>query len=430
MAGIFVLAALLWVTEALPLFVTALLVVGLQMVTLANPGGWAFLGFSGGASPSVGAVLAAAADAVLLLFLGGLMLARAAEQTEVGRVVSAKLLTPFGHRPSALLLGVMVVTATFSMWMSNTATAALMIAVLAPLLSGLPPSQPFRKGLTLAVPFAANIGGLGTPIASPPNALALGYLQRAGYPVAFLDWMLVAVPLMAGLLLFTWALLWRTFPPVGQVQLPVMEAPPLSRRGAFVVTVFFVTVALWLTGEWHRLPPSVVALVPIVALTAGQVLTERDVNGLDWTILILVAGGISLGAGMRMTGLDAIVVDWLPFDAGDSPRVLAAVLVAAVLLLGTFMSNTAVANLLLPVAVSAGLASGSGGMLVELTISIALAASLAMALPISTPPNAVAYARGTVTAGDMARIGAVVSMVSGLLIVGFGGPVMRFWGLI
>jgi sodium-dependent dicarboxylate transporter 2/3/5 len=160
------------------------------------------------------------------------------------------------------------------------------------------------------------------------------------------------------------------------------------------------------------------------------VLTERDVNGLDWTILILVAGGISLGAGMRMTGLDAIVVDWLPFDAGDSPRVLAAVLVAAVLLLGTFMSNTAVANLLLPVAVSAGLASGSGGMLVELTISIALAASLAMALPISTPPNAVAYARGTVTAGDMARIGAVVSIVSGLLIVGFGGPVMRFWGLI
>jgi sodium-dependent dicarboxylate transporter 2/3/5 len=192
MAGIFMLAAALWVTEALPLYVTALLVVGAQIVALANPGGWPFLGFSTGPSPPVQAVLNGAADSVLLLFLGGLMLARAAERTEVGHVVSAMLLAPFGARPPALLLGVMIVTATFSMWMSNTATAAMMIVLLAPLVSHLPADDPFRKGLMLAVPFAANIGGLGTPIASPPNAVAVGYLQKAGYPIAFLEWMLVA----------------------------------------------------------------------------------------------------------------------------------------------------------------------------------------------------------------------------------------------
>lgn len=429
MAGIFVLAASLWVTEALPLFVTALVVIGAQIVALANPGGWPFLGFSDGPSPSVQAILNGAADPVLLLFLGGFMLARAAERTEVGRVVSAWLLAPFGERAPALLLGVMIVTATFSMWMSNTATAAMMIALLAPLLPRLAPADPFRKALMLAVPFAANIGGLGTPIASPPNAVAVGYLQKAGHPIAFLEWMLVAVPLMASVLLFTWILLCRAFPSAEpRISLPVDHAQ-LTPRGILVVVIFSVTVLLWLTGEWHGLPAAVVALVPIVALTATGVLTEGDLNGLDWTILILIAGGVSLGVGMQMSGLDAIVVQWLPFEAGDSPRAVGAVLVATVLVVGTFMSNTAAANLLLPVGISMGVASGSAGLTVELALSIALAASLAMALPISTPPNAIAYARGVVGMRDMARIGVTVGAVSAILIVAFGGIVMRFWGV-
>lgn len=144
----------------------------------------------------------------------------------------------------------------------------------------------------------------------------------------------------------------------------------------------------------------------------------------------MIAGGISLGAGMQMSGLDAVIVGWLPLGAGDSPRALAAVLVSAVLVVGTFMSNTAVANLLLPVGISAGLASGSDAAVVELTVSIALAASLAMALPISTPPNAIAYAHGIIERREMARLGAVVSMLSGVLIVAFGGIVMRLWGVV
>ena len=429
MAGIFVLAACLWVTEALPLFVTALLVIGLQIVLLANPGQWPMLGLSTGLSPSVQEVINGAADSVLLLFLGGLMLARGAERTGVGRIVSGLLLGPFTARPPILLLAVMALTATFSMWMSNTATAAMMIALLAPLLSGFDAGDPFRKALGLGVPFAANIGGLGTPIASPPNAVAVGYLQSVGYPISFFQWMLVAVPLMVMLLLITWLLLWRAFPSSGPIQPLRLERAPLTGPGALVIGIFGVTVLLWMTGGWHGLPPAVVALVPVVALTASGILTQDEVNRLDWTILILIAGGISLGAGMRMTNLDAMIVGWLPFDAGNNPRAVAAILVGSVLVLGTLMSNTAVANLLLPVGISAGLASGSSGIVVELTVSIALAASLAMALPISTPPNAIAYARGEINTRDMARIGLAVGIISGGLILVFGPQVMRFWGV-
>jgi sodium-dependent dicarboxylate transporter 2/3/5 len=242
--------------------------------------------------------------------------------------------------------------------------------------------------------------------------------------------MLVAVPLMAGVLLFTWMLLCRAFPPAEpRISLP-LEHAQLTSRGFLIVAIFSVTVLLWLTGEWHGLPPALVALVPIVSLTASRVLTEEDLNGLDWPILILIAGGVSLGVGMQMSGLDTIVVQWLPFEAGDSPRALGAVLVLTVLVLGTFMSNTGVANLLLPVGVSMGVASGSAGLTVELALSIALAASLAMALPISTPPNAIAYARGAVGLRDMARIGVTVGALSGILIVAFGGIVVRFWGVI
>jgi solute carrier family 13 (sodium-dependent dicarboxylate transporter), member 2/3/5 len=428
MAGIFVLAAALWVTEALPLFVTALLVIGLQMLVLANPGGWPFLG-SPASGITVQSVVNGAADSVLLLFLGGFVLAAAAERADVGRFVSARLLAPFSGHPARLLLGVMIVTACFSMWMSNTATTALMIAVLAPQLSTIPTGEAYRKGLMLAVPFAANIGGLGTPVSSPPNAVALGYLQKAGYSITFLEWMLVAVPLMAGLLAFTWLLLWRSFPSTSTAPL-VLESAPLSRRGAFVMTVFGITVLLWLTGGLHGVPPAVVALLPIVAMTATRILTERDVNGLDWTVLILISGGISLGAGMQTSGLDDIVTGWLGFDAGDSPRLVAATLVATVLVVGTFMSNTAVANLLLPVGVSAGIASASPDAVVDFTFTIALAASCAMSLPISTPPNALAYSRGIVTTRDMARIGIIVGGTAGVLIVAFGPPVMRFWGVL
>jgi solute carrier family 13 (sodium-dependent dicarboxylate transporter), member 2/3/5 len=431
MGGIFVLAAALWVTEVLPLFATSLLVIGLQIVLLANPGGWRGLGFESGTSPSYREILSTAADPVLVLFFGGFVLARAAVKEGVDREMSALLLRPFGSRPRMVLLGVMLVTLLFGMWMSNTATTAMMLAVITPMLAGLPPEEPFRKALVLAVPFTANISGMGTPIASPPNAVALGFLEQSGHSVAFLDWMLMAAPLTLGLTLFTWFVLGRFYAPV-TVGLRITHAgKTLTRRGWFVVGVFVVTVLLWMSDQWHGLPTAVVALLPAVALTTTRVFTRDDLRSIEWNVLILIAGGISLGTGMQMTGLDDVVVQWLP-DTGDNAFTLLVVLALTTLVVGTFMSNTAAANLFLPIGLSSAAMAGPDGGLhpVHVAVSIALVASLSMALPVSTPPNAMAYARNEFTTRDMVRVSLLVSALGAAAIIIGGGWIMQLWGLL
>lgn len=429
MAGIFVLAALLWVTEALPLFATALLVIGLQLVLLANPGGWAGFGFESGASPSYKAVIHGAADSVLLLFFGGFLLAEAAVKEGVDRSMSALLLRPFGQRPAALLAGIMLVTALFSMFMSNTATTAMMVTLVLPLLAQLPKGDPFRKGLMLAVPLAANIGGLGTPIGSPPNAVAVGYLQKAGQPIGFLSWMLVAVPVMLLMLGVVWFLLWRWFKPQQQELRIQLERTRVHGRGWFVVIVFTATVTLWLTDHWHGLPASVVALLPAILFTASGMLSRDELNRIEWNVLILIAGGISLGAGMTMTGLDAMIVKWLPVGPGQSVFILLALLVVATVLLSTFMSNTAASNLLLPIGVTAAVASGPAASTLEITLCIAFAASLAMALPISTPPNAIAYSRNEFTTRDLIKVGSLIGIIGMVVVLAGVGLLLRLWQL-
>jgi solute carrier family 13 (sodium-dependent dicarboxylate transporter), member 2/3/5 len=431
MVGIFVLAALLWMTEALPLFATSLLVIGLQILLLANPGGWPGLGFEQGVGPGFQDILAAAVDPVIVLFFGGLLLARAAVKEGVDGAMASLMLRPCGGGPRAVLLGIMAVTAVFSMWMSNTATAAMMITLVVPLLAALAPGEPFRKALVLAVAFAANIGGMGTPIGSPPNAIAVSYLRGAGYPLTFIEWMLLAVPLMCALLILAWLVLWLLYPPrtAGLRLEPARK--PMTPRGWYAVVVFAITAGLWLSEPWHGLPAAVVALLPAIAFTATRLLDQRDVNSLDWNILILIAGGISLGAGVRMTGLDEAVVSWLGGgDAAMAGITGLAILALVTLALSTLMSNTAAANLILPIGISlaTGVGPATGSVVIQFATCIALTASVSMALPVSTPPNAIAYARGEVSTRDMVLPGAVIGLLAVVFLVGGIGPVLRLWG--
>lgn len=429
MGGIFVLAAILWVTEALPLFATSLIVIGLQIVLLANPGDWPGLGFEDGAGPAYQEVVARAADPILMLFFGGFLLARAASNEGVDRAFSALMLRPFGTRPHQVMLGVMVATATFSMWMSNTATTAMMIALVGPMLAQIPEHDRFRRGLVLAVPFAANLGGIGTPIGSPPNAVAMAGMIEAGVSVSFLQWMLVGLPFALVLLLVAWALLWRFYRPETDRLRIETAAPTLDGRAWFVVVVFSLTVLLWITDRLHGLPSAVVALVPAIAFTATGILKRTDVDSMEWHVLILIGGGISLGAGMQMTGLDRAAVGWLPLEEGASLVVLCGVLAAVTLALSTFMSNTAAANLLLPVGISAAMAlsaDGARGAILQVAFSIAIPASAAMALPISTPPNAIAYSRGVFSTADMVRTGSLISIAALLLVIALLPTALRF----
>lgn len=421
MAGILVLAALLWVTEALPLFVTSLIVIAAEIVLLANPGGWSGFGFETDAGPSFVTILNASVNPILVLFFAGLVMSRAAVNEQVDQNMASWLLRPYVGSRKHLLYGVIGVTALFSMWMSNTATTAFMLTLTMPLLAQVDPSDPYRKALLLAVPFAANIGGLGTPISSPPNAIALGYLRSADFNITFANWMLVAVPLMIVLLAALGWFLLKLHGRHARVSTGfTLPQTRLGRRAQWVVGIFVLTAVLWLTEGLHGLPASVVSLFPVVALLTGGFVTRQDINHLEWDVLLLIAGGLALGYGLGVTELDARIVAILP--GGGAGLGLLATLVVTTFVLSTLISNSAVANLLLPIGLAA--AYGQPGLL-AIMLSIALTASLAMGLPVSTPPNAMAYARGELTASDMAKAGIPLG-VFGLVLILLGAMLFQW----
>jgi sodium-dependent dicarboxylate transporter 2/3/5 len=425
MLAIFAIAAWYWVSGAIPPFATAVLVVGLGALLVGYPAGLvpeedhqpgsAIRGWT--EFVSVGTA------PVVILMLGGFVLSKAAQKHGLDRLLAGSLLRPFATGPRALVLGVMGVTALFSMWMSNTATAALMLTLLAPIIAGLDTTSALRRAMLLAVPIGANLGGIGTPIGTPPNAVAFAAMREQGIDVTFLGWTLVCTPFAAVMLVASWGVLCLLFPPsqadadaarrVARPQAtpkPDDAAPsPVTFRTLVVAATFLVTVALWLTSEWTRLPNGAIALIPIVVFTALRLIDRRDINALEWDILLLIIGGLALGQGMERSGLANWLVGLLPVQ-GLGTVALIASLAGATLLLSTFMSNTAAANLLIPLGFGVAAAAGTGQE-GPVALAIALAASLAMALPVSTPPNAMAYARGGVKTLDFVRSGSIIGML-------------------
>ena len=304
MLAIFVLAACYWITGAIPPFATAILIIGLEVFLLGVPA----------ASPSHDPhsaitgweqFVSAASAPIIVLMLGGFVLSQAAHKHGLDRVMAVAFIKPFGTRPRVVLLGIMLITANFSMWMSNTATAAMMITLIAPIAAQLDENSPLRKSFFLAVPLAANIGGMGTPIGTPPNAIAFGALQGLGIHITFIGWMVFAIPLMVMMLLLGWVLLIMFYPPP-RGRLDLKWAHNRQKPGPkqwIVYATFSVTVGLWVTSHWTGIPIAAVALLPVVVFTATRLLDRYDINHLDWDILLLMAGGLALGSGMKTSGL-------------------------------------------------------------------------------------------------------------------------------
>jgi solute carrier family 13 (sodium-dependent dicarboxylate transporter), member 2/3/5 len=358
--------------------------------------------------------LAPFASGIVILFLGGFLLSAAVAKHGLDRVIAGRLLRPLSHRPILLLMAIMGISAFFSMWMSNTATAAMMLAVVAPVIASLPRESRFQRALVLAVPFGANIGGIGTPIGTPPNAVALANLRAAGFDIGFVDWMMLAVPLEIVLLMIASGVLIWLMPPEKGLVLADMERPQkLDRRGWITAIILVTAIVLWLTASWHGMAEAVVALLAAAGLTAFRILERSDVDNIDWNILILMWGGLSLGNAMQETGLVGYIME-MPIAQVEG-WLLAVFIVLLSVGLSTFMSNTATAALVVPMAMA--LSQVEGGQLAILT---ALACSFAMAMPISTPPNAIAFATGRIRAVDMLRTGLILSVVGVIiLLVGY-----------
>tara|TARA_R110002073_G_scaffold241497_6_gene403490 strand:- start:13460 stop:15013 length:1554 start_codon:yes stop_codon:yes gene_type:complete len=407
-----VLAALLWITEAIPTFAVALLVIGLEIAILGRPGG----PYATGADDWK-IFIEPWGSPLIWLFFGGFVLARGIRNSHLDRWLALRVLRRFGTEPRQALMGSMLVTFLFSMFASNTATAAMMCAVLAPVIASRK-GDPFAKALLLGVAFAANIGGMATIIGTPPNAIAAGLLADVA-PIGFARWLLLGLPPAIVLLGLAGGLLLRKYPStMGPVNYDAMAAPvgetelPMWRR-LVVVLGGAVTVGLWLTEPLHGISPPVVAFVPVTVFAVSGVINSEDIRSLEWDVLLLLAGGLALGVAVSRTGLASYLVSALSLQ-GTSAVVLALVLAAVTAALSNFMSNTAAANITVPIGLALAI-----GYEAQVVVPIALAASAAMCLPISTPSNAIASSSGDLESKDFIQIGLILGVVAIALAVGW-----------
>jgi sodium-dependent dicarboxylate transporter 2/3/5 len=414
--AIFVMATVFWILEPIPIFATSLLIVLAELVMVSDKGFVLFVetndqGF--GHLLHYKDIMGAFASPIIMLFLGGFFLAMAATKYRLDQNLARILLKPFGSKPRFILLGLMGITGVFSMFMSNTATTAMMLAILMPVLKAFDPADKGKTAFVLGIPFAANIGGIGTPIGTPPNAVALKYLTGE-QTIGFGQWMGFAVPYVLVLLVVTWLVLCVQFPAKQQHLEIEIRGQFLKHWKAVVVYVTSAaTILLWLTDFWHGMNVYVVAMIPVGIFAAAQIITAEDLKRISWDVLWLVAGGIALGQGLEESGLAQRLVTSIPFSA-FSPYVIVGVASLLAWGLSCVMSHTATANLLLPmVAALGGAVSGLGdlGGLKMLILLVTFACSLAMILPISTPPNAMAHATGWVNTRQMAHCGGIVGVI-------------------
>lgn len=428
--AIFVFTAMMWILEVIPTWTTSVVAIVSILLTTSNKGlGFLIVKENVGALTNYKDVMAAFADPVIMLFLGGFVLAFAATKVGLDVQLAKVMLKPFGTNPKTVLLGVLLVIGIFSMFMSNTATAAMMLTFLTPVLATLPKDGGGRISLALAIPIAANIGGMGTPIGTPPNAIALGALQEAGYAVTFAGWMLRMVPYVIIMLVIAWVLLMKLYPfKAKSIELKIegqeVKATPFQKYVVWVT--FALTIILWVGEQWFKINSNIVAMIPFAVFSATGIMKAKHLEHINWAVLWMVAGGFALGTALNQTGLASTLIKTIPFASWNA---LVVMLVGGFIcyFLSNFISNSASANLVVPILIVVGKAMAGNpesaesfnalGGVPAMIIGVAICASLAMCLPVSTPPNALAHSTGMITTKQMATVGIVMGAVG--LVLGY-----------
>ena len=422
--AIFVFTAMMWILEVIPTWTTSVVAIVSILLTTSNKGlGFLITKENVGTLTNYKDIMAAFADPVIMLFLGGFVLAFAATKVGLDVQLAKVMLKPFGKNPKAVLLGVLLVIGFFSMFMSNTATAAMMLTFLTPVLATLPKDGGGRIALALAIPIAANLGGMGTPIGTPPNAIALGALQEAGYNITFAGWMLRMVPYVIVMLLFAWVLLMKMFPFKAKTIELKIEGDPVKVTPfqKYVVWVTFaLTIILWVGESLFKVNSNIVAMIPFAVFSATGILKARHLEHINWAVLWMVAGGFALGTALNQTGLATRLIEIVPFASWNAIVVMA---VGGLIcyFLSNFISNSAAANLVVPILIVVGKAMAgnpafeSMGGVPAMIVGIAISASIAMCLPVSTPPNALAHSTGMITTKQMATVGIIIGVVGFIL---------------
>lgn len=428
-----------WVTEAVPIPITALL----PMVLFPLTGVF-----------DITTATAPYGSSIIFLFMGGFMLALAMEKHNLHKRIALNLVKITGTNGNGIILGFMIATAALSMWISNTATAVMMLPIALSVVgllengSSSPNFDKFKLGLLLSIAYSANIGGVGTIIGTPPNVVLVGYIESFyGHGIDFFDWMLIGVPVVVVLLFVTYLLLVKVLFPnklgvlEGAEELLSKELKALgswTKEQRLVALVFGLTAIGWifkkqinvLIGE-PLLNDTVTAMIGGITMFCiptnkkGVLLMSwGTMKELPWGILILFGGGLCLAKGMEISGIVKLLADAVSNNDGVEIWIVIALLTTIMLFMTEVMSNVALTTILIPVVL--GIANGLGVEPLYLAAPVTMAASCAFMMPISTPPNAVVFSSGYIRMSDMIKAGILLNIISILVLVGISVTLVRW----
>jgi sodium-dependent dicarboxylate transporter 2/3/5 len=428
--GLTVLCALWWIFEPIPIPATAMIPLGV----------FPLLGILDGKQ-----VAQAYGDPLIILLMGGAMLSKAMEKSGAHRRLALYMVNLFGgDSQRRLVMGFMVASAALSMWVSNTATTLMLLpvayAVLQSVDSSGGTSQDSKKlavPLFLGIAYAASIGGLGTPIGSPPNIVFLKiYGEATGSVPSFTQWMLWGLPVV--MVLLPLAALWITRHLNATAPLRIPQAGAWRSEEARVLVIFFLTALAWITlrepfggwSQWLNVPSAnyaAVALTSVILMfilpngQGGKLLDWESASTIHWGVLLLFAGGIAIAKAFAVTGISGAIGESLSGVTRLSIIVLIAVVALTVTFLTEITSNTATTTLLMPILAAASLGAGFEPAL--LMLPAALSASCAFMLPVATAPNAIVFGTGKITVEQMVREGFALNLIGVAVIT----AVVYFW---
>lgn len=432
-----VLMVLWWLTEALPVYVTALLPLFL---------------FPLFGSVSLQTAGSSYLHPIIFLFMGGFMMAKAMERWNLHKRMALTIIGFMGDKPIVIIAGFMLASFFLSMWISNTATVVMMLPIVVSVIHNLNISvedqsgsgQNLSKCLLLGIAYAASIGGVSTLIGSPPNALFAAFMsQEYGQVISFSDWIKMGLPLALVFLPLCWLVLTQLIFPIKIKRIPglkqmigseLQQLGPVKPAEYSVLMIFFVICFLWLfhplITKW--LPTALASLINdssialfgaalMFVLPSWQQKKERLLNWenakkIPWGILILFGGGLSLAAGLSQSGVAQFIGEKVVGLGTAHPLVLLFIVVSLVIFLTEIMSNTATIAMFLPILAS--IAASSGLSPLVLLLPATLAASFAFMMPVATPPNAIVFSSGKISIAEMARAGLVLN-ICGILLISF-----------
>jgi len=432
-AGLAVWMAVWWATEAIPIAATSLL--PLVVIPLAGAG-------------TEKQAAAPYANPIVLLLLGGSFTALAIERWNLHRRIALNVLARFGDRPRAMVFGFMATTAFISMWISNTSTALMMMPIALSTAAAAATGEArdkFAAAMVLGVAYASSIGGVGTPIGTPTNLIAMGWMKESlGRTVSFADWMALGVPTMLLLLPAAWWLVTARMGlkngveagASGEIKRELGLLGRMTAPEARVLWIFAIVISLWVAGEYLRGELGLTAITDMSIVMAGAIammlvpagkaapsrplLTWDEAKRAPWGVMLLYGGGISLAEAMERTELAGWMGDQLGVLAGMPPVVIVLAVTALVIVLTEFMSNVATITMLLPVLGALAVATGVDPL--TMIVPAAIAASCGFMMPAGTGPNAVAYGTGKTSVAQMMGRGFGVNVAALVILTAVG-----FW---